>query len=128
MVKSRGSGRLIHCVHTNRKMMEETPTKVPVEYANFADVFSPDFASELSVHTGINNYAIELIDVNGFIRPSKLPTGAPILFDRESDGSLWFCVKYRSLNNLTIAMLASMARTVRRAMTSLTLLDKLRKV
>ena len=106
-------------------MMEETPTKVPVEYADIADVFSPDLSSKLPVHTGINDYTIELIDANGFIRPSKLSTGAPILFDRESDGFLQLCVEYRSLNNLTIAMLASMAITVKIAMTSLMLLDKL---
>ena len=108
--------------------MEETPTKVLVEYADFADVFSPDLAFKLPVHTGINDYAIELIDANGFIRPSKLPTGAPIFSDRESDRSLRLYVEYRNLNNLTIAMLASMARTVRIVMTSLTLLVKLGKV
>ena len=102
-------------VHPSRRpqrtslIAEKTPRKVPVEYANFADVFSPDLAFELPEHTGIDDYAIELIDANGFIRPSKLPTSTPILFDRKSDGSFWLCVKYRSLNNLTIAMLASMA-------------------
>ncbi len=40
--------------------------------------------------------------VNDFIRPSKSPSGAPILFDKKSDGSLRLCVDYRSLNNLTI--------------------------
>ena len=65
---------------------------------------------------------------NGFIRPSKSPADALILFDRKLDGSLWLFVDYRNLNNLTIAMSASMARTVRIAMTSLTLLDKLGKV
>ena len=83
---------------------EETPTKVLVEYADFADVFSPDLASELPEYTGNNDYAIELVDTNGFIRPSKLLTGAPILSDRESDGFLWLYVEYRSLNNLTIAI------------------------
>ena len=47
---------------------KETPTKVPVEYADFADVFSPDLASELPGHTGINDHSIELVDANGFIR------------------------------------------------------------
>ena len=42
---------------------KEAPTKVPVEYANFADVFSPDL-SGLSEHTGINDRAIELVDAN----------------------------------------------------------------
>ena len=109
---------------------EEASTKVLAEYSDFADVFSPDLASELPEHTGINNHAIELVDgqqppyrpiyslrpvkletlkayietnlTNGFIRPSKSPAGAPILFDRKSDGSLRLCVDYRDLNNLTI--------------------------
>ena len=37
-----------------------------------------------------------------FIRPSKSPAGAPILFDKKPDGSLRLCVDYRGLNNLTI--------------------------
>ena len=101
---------------------KEAPTKVPTEYLDFADVFSPDLASELPGHTGINNYAIELVDgqqppcgpiyslgpvelealkayietnlANGFIRPSKSPAGIPILFDRKSNGSLWLCIDY----------------------------------
>ena len=74
-------------VHPSRRSQKtsliavETPTKLPVEYADFADVFSPDLASKLPKHTGINNYAIEQVNTNGFIRPSKLPTGAPILFN-----------------------------------------------
>ena len=38
----------------------------------------------------------------GFIRPSKSPAGAPILFDKKPDGSFCLCVDYRGLNNLTI--------------------------
>ena len=38
----------------------------------------------------------------GFIRPSKSPAGAPILFDKKPNGSLRLCVDYRGLNNLTI--------------------------
>ena len=123
-------------VHPSRRpqisslIAEEAPTKVPAKYSDFADVFSPDLASELPEHTGINNHAIELVEgqqppygpiyslgpveletlkayietnlANGFIRPSKSPAGAPILFDRKSDGSLRLCVDYRGLNNLTI--------------------------
>ena len=109
-------------VHPSRRtqvsglIAEEAPTKVPAEYSDFADVFSPDLASELPEHTGINDYAIEMVDgqqppygpiyslepveletlkayietnlINGFIRPSKSPASAPILFDRKLDGSL----------------------------------------
>ena len=39
---------------------------------------------------------------NGFIRLSKSPTNAPILYDRKLDGSLQLCVDYQGPNNLTI--------------------------
>ena len=109
---------------------EKAPTKVPAKYLDFADVFSPDLASKLPKNTGINDHAIELVEgqqtpygpiyslgpveletlkayietnlANGFIRPSKSPARAPILFDRKSDGSLRLCVDYQSLNYLTI--------------------------
>ena len=45
---------------------------------------------------------IETNLANGFIRPSKSPAGAPILFDRKSNGFFWLYVNYRDLNNLTI--------------------------
>ena len=96
---------------------EKTLTKVLTEYLDFADIFSFNLASELPKHIGINNHAIELIDgqqlphrpiyslepleletlktyietnlANRFIRPSKSSVGAPILFNRKLDGSLW---------------------------------------
>ena len=109
---------------------EETPTKIPAKYSDFEDVISPDLASELPEHTGINNHAIKLINgqqppygsiyslkpmeletlkayietnlANGFIGPSKFSAGLPILFNQKSDGPLRLCVNYRGLNNLTI--------------------------
>ena len=101
---------------------KEAPTNVSVEYSDFADVFSSDLASKLPKHTGINNHAIDLVDcqqppyrpiyslgaveletlkayietnlANGFIRPSKHPAGALILFERKSDGFFQLCVDY----------------------------------
>ena len=70
-------------VHPSRRpqisslIAEKAPTKVPNEYVDFADVFSPDLASELPEHTGINDHAIKLVDANGFIRQSKSSAGAP---------------------------------------------------
>ncbi len=109
---------------------DKAPTKVLSKYADFADVFSPKLAAELPEHTGINDHAIELVDdrqppygptyslgpveletlkayiknnlASGFIRLSKSPTRASILFDKKPDGSLSLCVDYQGLNNLTI--------------------------
>ena len=123
-------------VHPSRRpqisglIAKEASTKVPADYLDFADVFSPDLAFELPKHTGINDHAIKLVEgqqssygpiyslgpveletlkayietnlANKFIRPSKSPAGTPILFDRKSDGSLRLCVDYRGPNNLTI--------------------------
>ena len=109
---------------------EKAFIKVSAKYSDFADVFSPDLASKFPKHTGINDHAIELVEgqqppygpiyslrsveletlkayietnlANGFIRPSKSPAGAPILFDRKSDDSLRLYINYQGLNNLTI--------------------------
>ena len=111
-------------------IVEEIPTKVPAEYLAFADVLSPDLTSELLEHIGINDYAIKLVGsqqpsyspiyslgpvemetlkayietnlANGFIRPSKLPAGIPILFDQKSDSFLRLYVDYQGLNNFMI--------------------------
>ena len=45
---------------------------------------------------------IETNLANRFIRPSKSPAGAPILFNRKPDRSFRLCVNYWSLNNITI--------------------------
>ncbi len=109
---------------------DEALSEVFDEYANFADVFSPKLTIKLPKHTEINDYAIELVDdwqpsygpiyslkpveletlkayiknnlASGFIRPSKSPIGALILFDKKPDSSLRLCVDYQGLNNLTI--------------------------
>ena len=90
---------------------KKAPTKVSAKYSEFADIFSPDLLPKLSKHTGINNYAIELVNswqppygsiysqepvelgtlkayietnlANKFIKPSKSPAGTPILFDQK---------------------------------------------
>ncbi|XP_012081555.2 uncharacterized protein LOC105641579 [Jatropha curcas] len=43
----------------------------------------------------------ELLEA-GFIRPSKAPFGAPVLFQKKQDGSLRLCIDYRALNKVTV--------------------------
>ena len=111
-------------------IIEKALIKVTNKYIDFVDIFSPDLASELAEHIGINDLAIELVDgqqppygpiyslgpveletlkayietnlTNGFIRPSKSPANIPILFDQKSDSFFRLCVNYLGLNNLTI--------------------------
>lgn len=103
---------------------------LPPEYADYADVFSEANANVLFKHAS-HDHAIDLINDTkqppygpiynlsetelatlrayidthleiGFIRPSKFPAGAPILFTKKPNGGLRLCVDYRGLNNLTI--------------------------
>ena len=109
---------------------EEAPTEVLSKYVDYTDVFSFDLAMELPENIGINEHAIKLeiskqppygliysqrpVEMETlkiyikthlktrFIQTSKSLAGAPILFDKKPDGSLWLCVDYQGLNKLTI--------------------------
>ncbi len=95
---------------------------IPAEYLDYTDVFLKNSASELPKRTDLNKLAIDLIEgklssygpiyslwpveletlktyiethlANGFIRPSKSPSRAPILFVWKPDGSFRLCVNY----------------------------------
>ena len=63
--------------------------------------FGPIYSLEPVELETLKTY-IEINLANGFIRPSKSPAGALILFDRKLDGSLRLYVDYRDFNNITI--------------------------
>ena len=103
-------------------IQDEAPIKVLSKYADYANIFSFDLAMKLTKNTGINKHAIELVNgkqlpyrpiyslglveletlkiyiethlKTGFIRPSKSPAGATILFNKKPDSSLWLHVNY----------------------------------
>ena len=110
---------------------EQSTAKVtlPVEYKDFADVFSKqnaDILPEHSMHdlaieteegkqslfgSVYNHLAIELQTLRkyindmlakSFIEPSKSPFGAPVLFTKKKDGGLRLYVDYRGLNAITL--------------------------
>ena len=104
-------------------------SNIPEEYHDYADVFSKAKADTLAPHRpydlNINleegtspppitaMYSLsqselqtlrEFVDENlriGFIRPTNSPHGAPVLFTRNSNGSLRLCVDYRGLNRIS---------------------------
>ena len=103
---------------------------MPVEYSDFADVFLEKSANIFPERTGANEHAIKLEEdkqpsywpmyslqliklktfktyietnlANVFIRLSKSPVCAPILFVRKPNSSFCLYVNYQGLNNLTI--------------------------
>ena len=111
-------------------LFDEAPTDVSAKYSNYSDVFSAENVTELPENTEMNEHTIELEEgkqpsfgpiyslgpvelktlktyiktnlANGFIKPSMSPTGALILFDQKPDESLYLCMDYRGLNNITI--------------------------
>ena len=43
----------------------------------------------------------ELLD-KGFVRPSVSPWGAPVLFVKRKDGTLWMCIDYQQINKVSV--------------------------
>jgi hypothetical protein len=110
---------------------EDTPVDlsyIPAEYHQYADVFSKKKADTLAPHRpydlkihleegtsppwgpiyslsatelqALREFLDEHLSI-GFIRPSRSPHGAPVLFVRKKDGSLRLCVDFRGLNKIT---------------------------
>jgi len=96
-------------------------SRIPSEYHDYLDVFSKSKADQLPEHRPYDHSIVledgetppmgpiyslsevelttlrEFIQENlqkGYIRPSKSPCGAPVLFDKKKDGSLRLCVDY----------------------------------
>ncbi|GAA5873416.1 hypothetical protein JCM1840_007376 [Sporobolomyces johnsonii] len=108
--------------------LDQICRQIPGKYHDWLDVFSKASADSLPRHRPydlkieleegkmvpssriypLSSAELEVltdyIDKNlksGFIRPSKSPIGAPILFIKKKDGSLRLCVDYRNLNSVT---------------------------
>ena len=129
-IEAQSGAQIQHGAQVGALQFDNALTEVPAENSDYNNVFSTENAVELPENTGINEHAIELEEdkqppygpiyslgpveletlktyiktnlANGFIRPSKSPAGAPILFDWKPDKSLRLCMNYWGLNNITI--------------------------
>lgn len=121
----------ITSINASGSIVESSPgPEVPAKYEEFVSVFSKEKADILPENRRYD-MAIDLmpgersppfgpiyklsepelkalrqyIDENlskNFIRPSKSPAGAPLLFVKKKDGSLRPCIDYRALNRITV--------------------------
>ncbi|GJS38853.1 putative reverse transcriptase domain-containing protein [Tanacetum coccineum] len=69
------------------------PGTAPVARAPYR--LAPSELQELSTQ-------LQELSDKGFIRPSSLPWGAPVLFVKKKVGSFRMCIDYRELNKLTV--------------------------
>lgn len=102
---------------------------LPSQYHEFLDVFDRNQANELPPHRtwdhaidlqpgktppasrpySMNQYELKALREylekelsKGFIRISRSPAAAPVLFVKKPNGDLRFCIDYRGLNNITV--------------------------
>ena len=120
--------KLANVTHTIPKNAD--PVKfLPPQYHDFLDVFDREQANKLPPHRSwdhsidlqpgkqppaarpysMNQHELkalrEYLDkelAKGFIRVSRSPVSAPVLFVKKSNGDLRFCIDYRGLNAITI--------------------------
>ena len=111
------------------KEVVDPATLLPRDYHEFLDVFSHQESDKLPPHREydhkiklqpgkeppfgplygmsqgelhvLKNYLEENLS-KGFIRASRSPAAAPVLFARKPGGGLRFCVDYRALNAMTV--------------------------
>ncbi|GJW86218.1 putative reverse transcriptase domain-containing protein [Tanacetum coccineum] len=102
----------IFLAHVTMKKEEDKPKEkrlddVPI-FQDFLEVFPKDLPVARAPYRLAPSEMKELSDQlkelsdKGFIRPSSLPWGAPVLFVKKKDGSFRMCINYRELNKLTV--------------------------
>jgi Reverse transcriptase (RNA-dependent DNA polymerase)/Aspartyl protease len=129
---------VIHVSSVSHSKVDDTPATARRLIAKFADVFPDELPDTLPPKRSVD-HKIELKPESepatapchrmpdsqipelekqlndslkkGFIRPSKSPWAAPILFVKKKDGSMRLCIDYRALNKMTIKIRYPLPRT-----------------
>ena len=74
-------------------ILREKPGSEPVSKRSYP--MGPSEMRELQLQ-------LQFLIAKGYLRPSKSPYGAPVLFAPKSDGGLRMCIDYRELNKQTV--------------------------
>ncbi|WMV45499.1 hypothetical protein MTR67_038884 [Solanum verrucosum] len=93
----------ILCVDSRLPSMERDSTYALWEidfgidlFPDTQPIFIPLYRMALTYLKKLKEQLKDLLD-KGFIRPSISPWGAPVLFVKKKDGSLWMCIDYRHI-------------------------------
>jgi len=88
------------------KLPENLPPRRRVDHVIevMLEVAPPAKAPYRMSHEELKKLKVQLEELlaKGYIKPSKSPYGAPILFVHKKDGTLRMCVDYRALNKATV--------------------------
>jgi hypothetical protein len=88
------------------KLLENLPPRRCVDHAIevMPGVEPPAKAPYRMSHEELKELKVQLekLLTKGYIKPSKSPYGAPVLFVHKKDGTLRMCVDYRALNKVTV--------------------------
>jgi hypothetical protein len=88
-----------------KELPEDLPSRKRVDHAIkvMPGVAPPAKAPYQMSHEELKELKVQLEELftKGYIKPSKSPSGAPILFIHK-DGTLRMCVDYRTLNKVMV--------------------------
>jgi hypothetical protein len=88
------------------ELPEELPSRRRVDHAIevMPGVEPPAKAPYRMSHEELKELKVQFEELlaKGYIKPSKSPYGAPVLFVHKKDGTLRMCVDYRALNKATV--------------------------
>nr|GEX06901.1 putative reverse transcriptase domain-containing protein [Tanacetum cinerariifolium] len=90
---------ILSFIDVEDKSKEKRLEDVPI-VQDFLEVFPEDLPAPSEMKE-LSDQLKELSD-KGFIRPSSLPWGAPVLFVKNKDGSFRMCIDYQELNKMTV--------------------------